>query len=102
MLSDCKFLTFTATAMRFTSLSTDRLPKSSTNNCIVQQFACFFCYLMYFFRILGAAGLLFADGGGLREPWASCSPPLWGGGELRDSESRNTFNNYVTFCAAKR
>ena len=52
--------------------------------------------------ILGAAGLLFADGGGLREPWASCSPPLWGGGELRDSESRNTFNNYVTFCAAKR
>ena len=57
---------------------------------------------MYFFRILGAAGLLFADGGGLREPWASCSPPQWGGGELRDSESRNTFNNYVTFCAAKR
>ena len=57
---------------------------------------------MYFFRILGAAGLLFADGGGLREPWASCSPPRWGGGELRGSSNRNTFNNYVTFCAAKR
>ena len=43
---------------------------------------------MYFFRILGAAGLLFADGGGLREPWASCSPPQWGGGELRGSKNR--------------
>jgi len=72
MLSDCKFLTFTATAMRFTSLSTDRLPKSSTNNCIVQQFACFFLLFFVFSRecyvILGSAGQLFADGGGLREP----------------------------------
>ncbi|NCE68991.1 hypothetical protein D1165_12380 [Muribaculaceae bacterium M3] len=32
---------------------------------------------------------LFADGGGLREPWASCSPPQWGGGELRGSKNRN-------------
>ena len=29
-------------------IPTDRLSKSSTNNCIVQQFACFFCYSMYF------------------------------------------------------
>ena len=59
-----------------------------------------------FFEIFGAnfgsAGPLFADGGGRNEPRASSSPPRWGGGELRDSESRNTFNNYVTFCAAKR
>ena len=26
---------------------------------------------------------MFADGGGLREPLASSSPPRWGGGELR-------------------
>ncbi len=47
---------------------------------------------MYFFVISGSAGLLFADGGRLRKPRASSSPPQWGGGELRDSESRNTFN----------
>ncbi len=34
---------------------------------------------------------MFADGGELREPLASCSPPRWSGGELRDSESRNTY-----------
>ena len=38
--------------------------------------------------ILGSAGLLFADGGGLREPLASSSPPRWGGGELRGSKNR--------------
>mgnify|MGYP007035346600 CR=1 FL=1 len=26
---------------------------------------------------------MFADGGGRNEPCASCSPPRWGGGELR-------------------
>ena len=43
---------------------------------------------MYFFVISGSAGLLFADGGGLREPLASCSPPRWSGGELRGSKNR--------------
>ena len=33
-----------------------------------------------FFR---PAGVRFADGGGRNEPRASCSPPRWGGGELR-------------------
>ena len=41
---------------------------------------------------MGFDRVLFADGGGLREPWASCSPPQWGGGELRGSKNRNTFN----------
>ena len=57
MLSGCKFLTFTKQQRDSRRIPTDRLSKSSTNNCIVQQFACFFCYSMYFFVILGAAGL---------------------------------------------
>ncbi len=51
---------------------------------------------MYFFVISAqnsGVGLLFADGGGLREPWASSSPPRWGVGELRDSESRKYLNS---------
>ena len=31
---------------------------------------------------------MFADGGGRNEPRASCSPPRWGGGELRGSKNR--------------
>ncbi len=54
-------------------------------------FLLFFVFSGDFYVILGSAGLLFADGGGLREPLASSSPPRWGGGELRDSESRNTY-----------
>ena len=42
------------------------------------------------------SGPRFADGGGLREPLASSSPPRWGGGELRDSESRNTYYNILS------
>ncbi len=38
-----------------------------------------------FFR---PAGVWFADGGGRNEPRASCSPPQWGGGELRGSKNR--------------
>ena len=33
-------------------------------------------------------GLRFADGGGRNEPCVSCSPPQWGGGELRGSKNR--------------
>jgi len=33
--------------------------------------------------------LRFADGGRTKRASASCSPPQWGGGELRDSASRN-------------
>ena len=32
---------------------------------------------------MASAGVRFADGGGRNEPRASCSPPRWGGGELR-------------------
>ena len=49
--------------------------------------------------------MLFADGGGRNERKASCSPPRWGGGELRGSKSRNISLNdfsYVTFCSDKR
>ena len=46
-------------------------------------FLLFFVFSGDFYVILGSAGLLFADGGGLREPLASSSPPRWGGGELR-------------------
>ena len=39
--------------------------------------------------------LLFADGGGHARALASCSPPQWGGGELRGSKSRKHRNGKV-------
>ena len=39
--------------------------------------------------VLSQCFMLFADGGGQNERKASCSPPQWGGGELRGSKSRN-------------
>ena len=92
----CKFLRFTGAATRFTSHSDGSLaPKVvqiivSYNN--LHAFFVIFRVFEGFFEIFGAnfgsAGSQFADGGGLREPLASSSPPRWGGGELRDSESR--------------
>ena len=40
----------------------------------------------------------------MHEPKASCSPPQWGGGELRDSKESHSLNyfSYVTFCSDKR
>ena len=91
LLSDCKFLRFTVTAMRFTSHFDGSLaPKVvqiivSYNN--LHAFFAIFRVFRGFFEIsdanFGSAGPLFADGGGRNEPCASCSPPRWGGGELR-------------------
>ena len=88
MLSDCKFLTFTATAMRFTSFIDGSLaPKvvqiiESYNN--LHAFFVIFVFSGDFLRFSAhISGPRFADGGGLREPLASSSPPRWGGGELR-------------------
>ena len=33
-------------------------------------------------KVVRAARMRFADGGGRNEPRASCIPPQWGGGEL--------------------
>ena len=40
--------------------------------------------------------MLFADGGGRNKRKASCSPPQWGGGELRGSKSRNIHTRQPT------
>ena len=76
--------------MRFTSFDGSLAPKVvqiivSYNN--LHAFFVIFRVFGGFFEIFGAnfgsAGPLFADGGGRNEPRASCSPPQWGGGELR-------------------
>jgi len=65
-------------------------------------FLLFFVFSGDFYVILGSAGLLFADGGGLREPSASCSPPRWGGGELRGSKNRkNLLRHPLPFARPK-
>ena len=69
-------------------------PKSSTNNCIVQQFACFFCcYLCFFWGLWASGESCSPTAEDANERKASCSPPQWGGGELRDSESRKYLYN---------
>ncbi len=53
-----------------------------------------------FFEIFGAKFGLWAccspTAGDAIERKASCSPPRWGGGELRDSKSRNTYYNILS------
>ena len=97
MLSDCKFLRFTTTAMRFTSHFDGSLaPKVvqiivSYNN--LHAFFVIFRVFGGFFEIFGANFGLWAccspTAEGCASLRASCSPPRWGGGELRGSKNRN-------------
>ena len=65
LLSECKFLTFTMTAMRFTSYSDGSLgPKVVQTIGTSNKMRTFFVVICVFLRITGFGRGLFADGGG--------------------------------------
>ena len=101
--------TFTVATTRFTTFDGSLAPKVVQ---IIESYNKLYAFFVIF-RVFGGFFEIYVANFGL---WAccsptaegcaslraSCSPPQWGGGELRDSKSRNTYYNILSGSSLRR